>query len=266
MNAVNNLLEKGNWYGTCDPRGDIASLRAALAEASAETDIALIITELFKLGDFAAKAMFIQQMNTTKNEGLMNAYIRLFCLVASHQDLMKVENLAFLSDLSEQNADTFASSAVHTLSYEAVPYLLAMLDEWEDTNVEETIRNALDIFLNYSDELDENAAVDEIGQFYLDLMKKVDADQYYYYSTPVFPAPLAKKLIEKSAASRHEQAPLGTHLIPSLLSVWSGINCPVEYNTVVDDRLLDGVYHYVQALSEMDWEAGVKYFYGHPII
>ena len=265
MNAV-KLLEKGNWYGTCDPNGDIASLRAALAEASTETDTALIITELFKLGDFSAKDMFIQRMNTTKNESMMNVYIRLFCLVASHQDLMKVENLAFLSDLSEQNADTFASSAVHTLSYEAVPYLLAMLDEWENTNVEDTIRNSLDIFLNYSDELDEDAAVDEIGQLYLDLMMKVDADQYYYYSTPVFPGPLAKKLIEKSAASRQEQAPLGTHLFPFLLSTWSGINCPVEYNTVVDDRLLDGVYHYVQALSEMDWEAGVKYFYGHPIV
>lgn len=265
MNAL-NLLEKGNWYGKCNPNGDIASLRAALAEASTEADTAQIITELFKLGDFAAKEKLIQQMNTTKNENMMNVYIRLFCMVASHQDLLKTENLAFLSDLSEQNADVFASYAVQTLSYEAVPYLLAMLDEWEDTNVEETIRNSLDIFLNYSDELDEDAAVDEIGQFYLDLMKKVDADQYYYYSTPVFPAPLAKKLIEKSAVSRHEQAPLGTHLIPFLLSVWSGILCPIEYNTVVDDRLLDGVYHYVQALSEMDWEAGVKYFYGHPIV
>lgn len=207
MNAVNNLLEKGNWYGKCDPSGDIASLRTALAEASTETDTAQIITELFKLGDFTAKDILIQRMNSTKNENMMNAYIRLFCLVASHKDLLKIENLAFLSDLSEQNADVFASYAVQTLSYEAVPYLLAMLDEWEDTNVEETIRNSLDIFLNYSDELDEDAAVDEIGQFYLGLIKKVDVDQYYYYSAPVFPAPLAKKLIEKSAVSRHEQAP-----------------------------------------------------------
>ncbi|MNI90264.1 hypothetical protein D3C73_1477660 [compost metagenome] len=60
---------------------------------------------------------------------MLNLCIRLFCSVASHEDLLKRENLLFLSDLSEINANTFAASALYTLSYDVVPYLLAMLEE-----------------------------------------------------------------------------------------------------------------------------------------
>ncbi|OAB35030.1 hypothetical protein PGLA_22665 [Paenibacillus glacialis] len=70
---------------------------------------------------------------------------------------------------------------LYTLSYDAIPYLLAMLEEWEDTNVEDTIRNSLDIMLNYSDTLDEKATVDEIGSLYLDYIKGINNEKYYYY-------------------------------------------------------------------------------------
>ncbi|MNC40660.1 hypothetical protein D3C75_893850 [compost metagenome] len=141
-----------------------------------------------------------------------------------------------------------------------------MLEEWEDTNVEGTIRNTLDIFLNYSDELNEEATVDEIGNFYLDFIKQVDLDNYYYYSTPVFPGNLAKKIIEKSITSVNDGVPVRTNVIPTLLSIWSGVKCPVQHDTVVDNKILDEIYQYVAMLSKMKWETGVKYFYGHRVI
>lgn len=265
MDWINNVV-KSNWYGDRHANNDIVFLRDALDKAATEKDTTLLLIELLKSGDFAAKTLLFQMMNTTKDEHMMNLYIRLFCSVAAHKDLLKNENLLFLSDLSENNANTFAANAVYTLSYDAVPYLLAMLEEWEDTNVEETIRNSLDIFLDYSEELDKDAAVEEIGDFYLNFIEKVNVDNYYYYSAPVFTATLAKKMIEKSVASLNDSAPVRTNVIPSLLSIWSGIKCPVQYGTIVDNALLAEIYQYTQALSKMNWEAGVKYFYGHQVI
>lgn len=50
-----------------------------------------------------------------------------------------------------------------------------------------------------------------------------------------------------------------------MLSIWSGVKCPVEYYTLVNDKLMRDVIDYVKQLSEMNWERGCKYFYGHKI-
>ncbi|OKP86059.1 hypothetical protein A3844_15005 [Paenibacillus helianthi] len=265
MGQSSNLI-KSNWYGEKNSSDDIASLRNSLKQATTEHDNMLLIIDLLKLGDFTVKEKMLQIMNTTKDENIMNLCIRLFCSVASHKDLLNSGNLLFLSDLSEYNADTFAASALYTLSYDAVPYLLAMLEEWEDTNVEGTIRNSLDIFLNYSDELTEEAPVEEIGNFYLDYIKKVELDNYYYYGDPAFPGSLAKKIIEKSVISLNNTIPIQTNVIPSLLSIWSGVKCPVQYDTIVDVDQLGDVYRYVDIISKMEWEIGSKYFYGHRVL
>ncbi|MEK3905357.1 Imm47 family immunity protein [Paenibacillus sp. FSL R7-0179] len=185
--------------------------------------------------------------------------------MAAHKDLLNSEDLLFLSNLSELNANTFAASAVSTLSYDAIPYLLAMLEEWEDTSVEGTIRNSLDIFLDYSEELSEDATVDEIGHFYMDFIKSVDPENYYYFGEPVLPGVIAKKIIEKSVISLNQSTPVLTNVYPSLLSVWSGVRCPVQYGTIVDAELLKDVYGYVDEISKMDWEVGAKYFYGNRV-
>ncbi|CQR55777.1 Imm47 family immunity protein [Paenibacillus riograndensis] len=264
MDQLNNLI-KSNWYGEKNSSCDIACLREALKQARTEKDNMLLIIDLLKLGDFAVKGILFKMMSTTKDENILNLCIRLFCSVASHKDLLKSENLLFLSDLSENNANTFAASALYTLSYDVVPYLLAMLEEWEDTEVEGTIRNTLDIFLNYSDEINEEATVDEIGNYYLDFIKQVDLNNYYYYSSPVFPGTLAKKIIEKSVTSINDGIPVRTNVIPTLLSVWSGVKCPVQYDTIVDNKILDEIYQYVTILSKMNWETGAKYFYGNRV-
>lgn len=119
--------------------------------------------------------------------------------------------------------------------------------------------------LNYSDTLDEKAPVDELGNLYLDYIKGTDTDKYYYYMEPVFPGTLAKKLVEKAVISLKNKDTLKTNVIPSLLSVWSGVKCPVEYNTIVTDEKFKDVLNYIDVLSKMDWEMGRKYFYGYSI-
>lgn len=75
----------------------------------------------------------------------------------------------FLSGASENSVATFASCAIDTMSYQVIPYLLALLEEWEDTEVEDGIRNSLEILLNYSEVCGENAAVDDIEKYILSI-------------------------------------------------------------------------------------------------
>ncbi len=259
-------LLKSHWYGETNSGCDIAVLRESFEHAMSDREKLMLITELLKLGDFSVKADLLQIMNITKDEEVLRVCIRLFCLVASHKDLLISENLLFLSDVSENNADTFAAASLYTLSYDVIPYLLAMLEEWEDTNVAGTIRNSLDIFLNYSDHLDEDATVEEIGNYYVDFLNDVVEEHYYYYSTPVFPGKLTKQIIEKSVNSLNTSVPIRTNVIPTLLSVWSGIKCPVQFDTIVDSKILEDIYQYAEMLSKMDWETGIKYFYGHRVV
>ena len=109
-----------------------------------EKDCILLIAELLKKGDFSVKNLLIDLMNTTKDDAVLNLCIRLFCSVCTHEDLENPQNLNFLANVSELGALTFASSAINSLSYEVIPYLLALWEDWEDTDVAVAIRDSLD--------------------------------------------------------------------------------------------------------------------------
>ncbi|MBY0595217.1 hypothetical protein K4569_01805 [Bacillus bingmayongensis] len=98
---------------------------------------------------------------------------------------------------------------------------------------------------------------------YLEYINTIDTNLYYYFRKPVFPGDLAKELIQKSMISLKFKKNLGIDLVPTLLSVWSGVKCPVEYNQIVDDKKYKEVIDYVTKLSNFNWEVGKKYFYGN---
>ena len=72
-------------------------------------------------------------------------------------------------------------------------------------------------------------------------------------------------MLDASAPSRKNGERLHEITIPTMLSIWSGIECPVQYHTVVDDETMRKVIEYVKRLSKMNWERGCKYFYGHKV-
>ncbi|MDT3763927.1 Imm47 family immunity protein [Priestia filamentosa] len=174
MLTVNELI-RSIWYGPASSVGETQNIGASLTEE--EKLISLI--PLFKSGEFSLKPVFLHPMNSTENEKLLNLCIHVFCSVCTHEDLRKVENLNFLSQVSEDNAYVFASCARETLSPEVVPYLLALLEEWDDTVVEEVIRDSLDHMMDYTENLDWNAPVDEIGSYYMEWMNTLSPTFYY---------------------------------------------------------------------------------------
>lgn len=109
----------------------------------------LIINELLKVGDFSVKKLLIQLLNSTNEENVLNLSVRLFCSILTHEDLLESDNFKFLYSASENIISTFTSCSVDTMSYHVIPYLLVLLEDWEDTDVEEDIRNTLEILLSY---------------------------------------------------------------------------------------------------------------------
>ena len=265
MNEKDNIMCRGIWYGDILNNISKDELWHKINNENDERKKLLIIIDLLKLGDFSAKQLLIKTMNESNDDSVINLCLRVFCSIAEHSDISKNENLEILSDSNDDAVNVFVTYSKQTLSYEVVPYLLALLEEWEDTYIETTIRDALQDILNYQESISEGASVDEIGEFYINKKDKIDVEKYYYKGELAFPGILTKKLLDASALSRKDGKELKEITIPTILSIWSGIECPVQYYTVVDDEIMRKVFDYVKQLSKMNWEKGCKYFYGHKI-
>ncbi|WPC42620.1 Imm47 family immunity protein [Clostridium sp. JS66] len=265
MNKKDDIMCKGIWYGETPNNISKEELWHDINNENDEKKKLLKIVDLLKLGDFSVKQLLIKMMNESNNYSVLNLCIRVFCSIANHSDIYNSDNLKLLSSSDDDAVNVFVTYSKQVLSYEVVPYLLALLEEWEETDVEILIRDALQNILNYQELISENASVDEIGEVFVNRRDKIDEEKYYYKSDLVFPGTLTKRLLEASAISRKFGTELREIAIPTMLSIWSGIKCPVEYYTIVDDEIMKKVFDYVKQLSKMNWEKGCKYFYGHKI-
>ncbi len=175
------------WYGN-RPIESISDIKKRVLNAKTEKEVLLNVIELFKAGDFSQKQLLIQLMNHTNDEQILNLCIRIFCSIATHEDIRNSNNLTFLALASEYAVDTFSSAAITSLSMEVIPYLLVLLEEWDEiTDTSMIIRDSIDFFINYQDVIGEEVSVDEIGEFYLNYIKKCDVEKYYFYQIPAFP-------------------------------------------------------------------------------
>lgn len=265
MNKKDGIMCKGIWYGQIAKDISREELWHNINNENDQKKKLLKIIDLFKLGDFSAKQLLVKMMNESNDYSVVNLCLRVFCSIANHSDIYNSDNLELLSNSDDDVVNVFVTYSKHSLSYEVVPYLLALLEEWEETDVEVSIRDALQNILNYQEAILENASVDEIGEFFVNKRGKIEQEKYYYKGDLAFPGMLTKRLLEASAISRKFGVELKEVTIPTMLSIWSGIECPVQYYTIVNDEIMKKVVDYVKELSKINWEKGCKYFYGHKI-
>ncbi|WII35822.1 Imm47 family immunity protein [Paenibacillus thiaminolyticus] len=264
MANYTNLMNS-SWYGEIS-NSNISDIKESILRSKTEQDIILQLVELFKLGDFTQKTLLIHLLNHSEDEAVLNLCIRIFCSICTHEDLRDSNNLRFLEKATEDAVNTFASAAVTTLSLEVVPYLLTLLEDWDEINDTSTIiRDSIDAFIDFEEHLGADSSVEEIGQYYLEYINGHDPEKYYYNQKLSFPGELAKKLIERVMIAANNGHALEMELIPSLLSIWSGEKVPGDYYTVINPDNYNGFINYVEGLSKKNWEKGQKYFYGHKV-
>lgn len=169
---MSEVLLPGIWYGEVSQLS-LDELKNSLLSVQDERECILLIVEIMKKGDFSFKNLLIDLMNQTEDEAVLNLCIRLFCSVCTNDDLKDVNNFRFLDSVSEFGAFTFVTGAVETMSYQVIPYLLTLWQEWEDSDndLEIAIQDALDSFLEYRSVLSENATSEEVGNLYIDVVK-----------------------------------------------------------------------------------------------
>lgn len=264
MGVTGNLMNS-IWFGekTTLVKSEI---KEKILNSITEKEVLFNLIELFKTGDFTQKPLLFQLMNQTRDESVLNLCIRMFLAVGSHDDLRDSNNLRFLSEVTEETVNTFASAATTSLSLDIIPYLLALLEEWaEISDTAIIIRDSIDFFINFEEEIGEDATIDEVGNFYFNYCEEMDTESYYFQQKLAFPGDLAKKLIERVMIAANNEEPLKMELIPSLLSIWSGEKVPGDYNTVINASNYKEFIGYIDRLSSENWEKGQKYFYGYKL-
>ena len=192
--------------------------------------------------------------------------IRVFFAIATHDDLRDSNNLQFLSKGTEETIDTFASAATTSFSLEVVPYLLALLEDWneiDDTAI--IIKDSLDFFLDYEVKIGEEATAEEIGDYYVEYCNENDPESYYFRQNLAFTGDLAKKLVQRAMIAVHNEEPLKMELIPSLLSILTGEKVPGDYRTIMNASYYKKMMEYIDNISIKSWEKGQKYFYGYKL-
>ena len=264
MRDTGNLMNS-IWFGEKSSLSQ-SEISESILKADTESEVLLNLMELYKIGDFTQKTLLIQLMNQTKDEDVLNLCIRLFLAVATHEDLRDSNNLRFLSEGTEETINTFASAAVTSLSLDIIPYLLALLEEWDEiSDTAIIIKDSIDFFLNFEEEIGEAATVDEIGDFYIKYCEKNNTEGYYFQLNLAFPVDLAKRLIERVMIAANNKEPLRLELIPSLLSIFNGEKVPGDYSTIINAGNYKKIIEYINELSTRKWEKGQKYFYGYKL-
>ena len=145
MGETGNLMNS-KWFGEKTTLAQ-SEIKEKILKSVTEKEVLFNLIELFKTGDFTQKPLLVQLMNQTKDEAILNLCIRVFFSVATHEDLRDSNNLRFLSEVTEETVATFASAATTSLSFEIIPYLLALLEEWEEVSDTATIIETLLILL-----------------------------------------------------------------------------------------------------------------------
>lgn len=198
------------WFGEKTTLSQ-AEIKEHLLKSHTERDILFNLIELYKIGDFTQKPLLIQLMNGTQDEAVLNLCIRVFFAIATHDDLRDSNNLRFLSKSTEETVDTFASAAITSFSLEVVPYLLALLEDWneiDDTAI--IIKDSLDFSLDYEAKIGEEATAEEIGDYYVEYCDENDPESYYFQQNLAFPGDLAQKLVQRAMSAAHNEEPLKT--------------------------------------------------------
>lgn len=223
------------------------------------------ISQRLKSGDFSAKEDLFQLMNQTEDLQIQSDCIALFAAVASNEDFDDPQKFFFLENADADIVHAFVSDSALMLSYGVVPYLLVLLEEWQDSANEESIRSSLDFILSYSDHMDFNASLEEIEGLAYEIISNVDKSKYYYMNREFHPSILAKNISEVAQARLANQEEFQMYIPPKLLSNASGKDFPVDYFDKIDEGAFRSIYSFIKELIPIEWEEGAKYYYGNKV-
>ncbi|MEQ7054505.1 Imm47 family immunity protein [Paenibacillaceae sp. P-4] len=267
MNINQELSFSQVLFGRPIPDMSKSKIWSLFHSSSNEVNKLLYLIDLLKLGDFSAKKELSTIMLETSQSEVRKLSCQIFCCVAQHSDInILTDYLGTLFEYEDEDEfddelQDFVLFSIYTLSPSIVPILLDLLDEWEG-EVESSIKMSLDFlypgFSSFSDEI----PLEETREYYMEKSSESESGSYIFGGMPVFPGDLSKKMLERAAIARYHGEVLQQTHIPTLLSLWSGIDSPAYFFSKIDDDMMGKLFSYVNEIAYMKWEKGCKYFFG----
>lgn len=228
-----------------------------------ETDTILKFIKAFQQGDFQRKAEFVNFFLNASDERILVIGMRLFMAIASHEDFKLLEE--FLSEGEEDELYIFLAFVEEALSLQVIPYLLALYEAWEDTEVGDDIAMHICNMLGAAYHEEETYDIEQLGNLFVEYAKNHDLNQYYYDGELFFTGEITQKIIRIAMQCHRDEEEFYVDEMSSILSNTCGKECPVAYGTEVDDLKITEIMDYVKEISGFECGRGEKYFYRNKI-
>lgn len=216
----------------------------------------------FKSGNFQNKKEFVNQFVKSEDKSVFLKGCRTFMAVCTHEDFVLLNDFFVSGD--EEYLQVFLAYVKESLSLQVIPYLLALLEEWEDTEPGIRIHQIImEMLGKYCDE--EISDVEECGKEFVDFSQTNDLQKYYFKGQVINYGSLTKELITIVMSCRSANRPFYASTLTDILSNSFGIECPVSSGEIITDEKTARIFEYVKMLAEINPEPGTKYYFGNKI-
>lgn len=216
----------------------------------------------FKNGVFENKKEFVNYVVSSNDKSEIMAGLRTFAAVCTHEDFELLND--FLSSCDEDCLYAFLAYVKESLSLQAIPYLLALLEMWEETDTGVRIHQIImEMLGKYCDE--EYSDVEECGNEFIEFSKTHDLKKYYFRGEVINYGGLTKELLTFAMKSKSLNRPFNGGTIAGILSNSFGISCPVSDREMVTDEKVAMLFEFVKKIAAINPEVGAKYYYGRKI-
>lgn len=223
----------------------------------------LIILAEFQQGNFAQISELPRISQSSSNNDIRKFALRLFLSAASHNDLMMLSDM--IDETSENDVSDFCYFSESSLSLQTLPYLLAILETWEGTNVGKMVCQTIGYIIDFLPAQDGECSLDEVASECKMFLNTHDQEKYYYAGNEFFVGNLTKQLVNEAMMCKAQGKLYYSDQVPSILSIVTGIKCPVQPGIQITDVVIERIMRYIKVLSARKWMSGCKYFYGNII-
>lgn len=216
----------------------------------------------FKNGYFQNKKDFVELFLKSDDRSVLSKGVRTFMAVCTHEDFELLTD--FFASYDEDRLQVFLAYVKESLSQQAIPYLLALLEVWEDTEPGIRIHQIImEMMGKYCDE--EIADVEACGNEFASFSQTHDLQKYYFKGQVINYGGMTKDLITIVMSCRSANRPFYAAVLTEILSNSFGIECPVSSGDMITDEKVAQVFEFVKKIAEINPEAGTKYYFGNKI-
>ena len=216
----------------------------------------------FKNGYFQNKKEFVNSFIKCEDKNEFIKGCQTFMAVCTHEDFQLLND--FLAAADEDRLWVFLTYVKESLSMQAIPYLLALMEIWEDTDIGIRIHQVIiEMLGKYCDE--EVSDLELCGNEFIEFSKANDLYKYYYKGRVISYGELTKELITIVMGCKSKNRPFYGGTIADILSNSFGIACPISDREMVTDEKVAQIFEFVKTIAEINPETGAKYYYGHKI-